>query len=117
MKIGVMKYNNYNDFELVIDGIKFNASSVYNGIYGHGAYTEYILEKRFGINVCKGGGNLLYGIIEVTINKKKYTISIGEHDHRPETATHFKNVIMKHMRVLEECVEEIKKTPFMEFEV
>jgi len=117
MKIGVMKYNNYRDFELVINGIKFTNSSVYNGIHGHGAYTEYILENKFGISVYPRGGNLLDENLKVTVNKREYVIRIGEHDHRPETATHFKNVIVKHMRVLEECIKEIKKTPFMEFEV
>jgi len=112
-----MKFNGYNDYELMIDGIKFTDSSVYNGIYGHGAYTEYILEKKFGIRVCYGGGNLLDRELRVTINKREYLIRIGEHDHQPDTVTHFKNVIIKHLRELEECVKEIKNTPFMEFEV
>ncbi len=117
MKIEIMKYDMYNEFKIVIDGIDFTQNTKAHGFESYAAITAHILKEKYNATLVKGCGMLLLNNIEIIYKGKYYKIDIGKHSHQPDNARYFMNVMKSHMKHLDEAIAAIDTQPLLTFEV
>lgn len=117
MKIEIIKYDKYNDFEIKIDDKTFTQSTEFDGFYSYGAINAYILKRKYNAEPVQGTGKFLSSSMRIRYKGKEYYVNIGKNSHEPGNARYFMNVTKSHMKHLDEAIAEIDKMPIYTFEV
>lgn len=107
MKMDIMKYNNYTDYRIVIDGKEFTYDTVCGDYAGHAAITEFILQKKFGATLVYGGGMIMHEQIVIVYKGREHTIKIGDNRHKPDSLRYYINVVKKHLYNLKKAIADI----------
>jgi hypothetical protein len=117
MKIDIIKYNNFNDFVIVVGGKAFNASTEYSGFIGQHAITQYILEKKFNARLVRGSKTICGDYITFMLRGQDWTYKVGEESHTPNVGKYWMNVVAAHIKKLTQIINEINNSPLYSFEV
>jgi len=121
MKIEVFRYNSVYDFEVVVGDelvTEVSTRSLVNGdiIYGHAIISYIILKNLFNAELVYQGGSLFTYDITFTLNGKSHTVKLSNKDHYPVNFAYFKNVLVKHCKIVKDYISSIP-TPIATFEV
>lgn len=121
MKIEVIKYNSMYDFKVMIDDKLVTDTSIRSlvdggMVYGHAVISYIILKNKFNADLVYQGGSLFTTDISFTLNGKLHKIELSTRDHCPEHWVHFRNVLVKHCKIVEDYITSIP-TPIVTFEV